>query len=335
MASQEDATPWTIPPSPAPSPVPAAIAASSSTPTPTTATTPSPNPAFTTTTDDAAAPNAPQLLLLAGRGYFSRLGVVRRKPARGDAPPTASKSCSDKLALRQCASLLSSLASLFVSPKGAYLATLVLPASQYSAAGCGRCFSAGESGGVSADGEEGWVGGAGNAGETAEGDDAKAPAGRMRPVAGRQWEGTGYAFVPFRVETTAREFEFSRRAILPSGGGPGEEDKARKVAASNLAVAWTRDGAVEEGLIGGALQGRKAFDTKGASLTSRRRMWESAVEVAAALGDERISMELAKRTYDEVKEGVLLRGRRRVKEEVRTKALKGWLRSTGDGGFSL
>lgn len=117
--------------------------------------------------------------VLPGRAYFSRLGIVRRKPARGDAPPTLSKSCSDKLALKQCTSLLSSLASLLVDPSRAYLHTLVLPESQHSRAACRRAFAA---------------------------------AGRMRDVAGASWPG-GYAFRPFAVETTTEEFGFSRAAV--------------------------------------------------------------------------------------------------------------------------
>lgn len=312
ISTQEDATPWAIPASLAPSP------------------SPSSGPALAPASSSESAPPPSGGVALLGRGFFSHLGIVRRKPARGDAPPTASKSCSDKLALKQCTSLLSSLTSLFVSPRRAYLAALVLPASQFSEAGCRRCFSAGGEGsggevGVGEakeeDGEDGKVGG-----------QATTTRGRMRPVAGRMWGGTGYAFVPFRVETTAQEFEFSRRAIASGGSG---NEKQIKVTASNLAVAWTRDGAVQEGLIGGVLQGRRGFDIRGASLTSRRRMWESAVEVAAALGDEGISRELAMETYDGVKEGELLEARRKVKDEVRAKALKGWLRSTGDGGFSL
>ncbi|KJZ69611.1 hypothetical protein HIM_10999 [Hirsutella minnesotensis 3608] len=116
---------------------------------------------------------------LPGRAYFSRLGIVRRKPARGDALPTASKSCSDKLALKQCTSLLSSLAALLVDPSRAYIDTLVLPASRHSAVACERSFSA---------------------------------AGRMAPLNGATWPG-GYAFCPFTVETTTEVFEFSREAV--------------------------------------------------------------------------------------------------------------------------
>ncbi|KAK4125321.1 hypothetical protein N657DRAFT_570234 [Parathielavia appendiculata] len=305
MSSQADATPWTIPPSLSPSPSPATSANTSPAAN-------SPNP----TTSPPSPPPPPQPTTLLGRGFFSHLGIVRRKPARGDAPPTHSKSCSDKLALKQCTSLLSSLTSLFVSPQHCYLSTLVLPAPQYSPAACRRCFSADAKG----DGN---------------GDGGTAVEGRMAAVRGRVWEGMGYGFVPFRVEITGKEFEFSRRGISASLGNDGEGEKDIKVATSNLAVAWTADGEVDEGLIGGVLQGRKAFDLRGASLTSRRRMWAAAMEVAGLLDNEGIAKQLGKGTYDGLKEGELLAARRRIKEDVRAEALKGWLRNCGDGEFSL
>lgn len=119
--------------------------------------------------------STPDLLPL-GRAYFSLLGVVRRKPARADALPTLSKSCSDKLAAKQCTSLLSSVTSLLVSPENVYLTTLVLPDSQYSVKAIERCFS---------------------------------PQGRMAR-AQRRWDG-GYVFRPFEVQTTGMEFDFSQR----------------------------------------------------------------------------------------------------------------------------
>ncbi|KAL2127953.1 hypothetical protein VTI74DRAFT_9930 [Chaetomium olivicolor] len=315
MSAQEDATPWTIPPSLSPSATSSAVSTATST-TATAMSNPNPDPSQSSKpgsnqqTDSVRAQS--QLL---GRGYFSHLGIVRRKPARGDAPPTSSKSCSDKLALKQCTSLLCSLTSLFVAPERVYLTSLILPESQFSEAACRRCFSAGTPAGGSTEDDGEWQ---------------ARTEGRMAPVRGKVWEGTGYAFNPFRVETTEREFEFSRRGIQASIGKSNI-----KMIASNLAVAWTKDGEVEEGLIGGVLQGRKAFDLKGASLTSRMKMWAAAVEIGAALGAEGISEELAKGSYDGVKDGVFSVGRRRVKEEVRQGALKGWLRNTGDGGFSL
>lgn len=148
--------------------------------------------------------STPELALL-GRACFGQLGVVRRKPARADAPPSLSKSCSDKLAMRQCISLLGSPAALLISPAGAYLTSLVLPESQFSAAACERCFSA---------------------------------RGRLAPlgVVETGWEG-GYAFRPFAVQTTGLEFVYSRRGSRCSEGV--------RYVASNLATAWTRNGLEE------------------------------------------------------------------------------------------
>lgn len=114
---------------------------------------------------------------LSGRGYFSQLGVVRRKPSRPDAPTTLSKSCTDKISLHQCTSLLSSITSLLILPERCYLQTLTLPESQYSNSGCVRAF-----------GEH----------------------GRLQALDGRQWAGS-YAFLPFSIRVTATEFEYSRR----------------------------------------------------------------------------------------------------------------------------
>lgn len=116
-----------------------------------------------------------------GRGNFDRLGVVRRKPARPDAPATVSKSCSDKLALKQCTSLLSGPTSLLVCPERCYLRRLVLPFE--------RCVP--------------------TATQRAFGKD-----GRMKPVTGAdlqsKWEQDGYSFKPFEVATTSRRFAYEK-----------------------------------------------------------------------------------------------------------------------------
>ncbi|KAG9533702.1 adenosine-deaminase domain-containing protein, partial [Aureobasidium melanogenum] len=118
---------------------------------------------------------------LFGRGYFGTLGVVRRKPARPDAPPTLSKSCSDKLALKQYTSVLSAVSSLLIHPENAYIHTLVMPQSQMVSEACARAF--GRHGRLSAL--------------------ENAPSGP-------------FAFRPFAVRPTTREFSFSRRIVDPS-----------------------------------------------------------------------------------------------------------------------
>ncbi|KAF2774028.1 tRNA-specific adenosine deaminase [Teratosphaeria nubilosa] len=118
-----------------------------------------------------------------GRGNFDRLGIVRRKPARPDAPETWSKSCSDKLAMKQCTSLLSGVTSLLVHPRRCYIDSLVLPESQHVATAVERAFGA---------------------------------AGRMealnRDGVLKDWHEAGYRFRPFHVMTTSKEFEYSRRS---------------------------------------------------------------------------------------------------------------------------
>ncbi|EGX95005.1 tRNA-specific adenosine deaminase [Cordyceps militaris CM01] len=239
----------------------------------------------------AQADTAPQL---PGRAYFSQLGVVRRKPARSDAPPTLSKSCSDKLALKQCTSLLASLPSLFVDPGSAYLDTLVLPADQYSAAACRRAFSA---------------------------------AGRMRAVAADDeatMEG-GYRFRPFAVATTTVQFAFSRRAVRARSDD--------RVAASNLAAAWAPSTG-DESLLGGVVQGYRPFLPRGASRMARRSMWRECRALAARLPDwPALATQLAAETHGQVKQGPLLAARNRVKARAREVALPGWIRNTGDDTF--
>ncbi|KAH8661914.1 adenosine deaminase/editase [Xylariales sp. PMI_506] len=300
MAAQEDATPWEVPGD-------RGLSAGRG-------DGEDENPVNTATT------------ALPGRAYFSRLGLVRRKPARPDAPPTLSKSCSDKLSLRQCVSLLSSVTSLLVCPSNAYISTLVLPRSQYSRSGCLRAFSAADGAG-----EEGEAGNA-----------------RMATLRGHQWQG-GYAFRPFRVLTTDKEFEWSRRSVDARVADPGEDatskaasagSKGRRLAASNLAVAWTAHG-MEEATLGGTLQGRKAFDPRGASFVSRSSMWMRTAEVARLLvtggNDAAVQLQdaLTAESYRLLKESALLQNRGIAKADARAQSLRGWVKNEGDEDFGL
>lgn len=249
--------------------------------------------AWETPTPMSIAPDPKEEISLLGRACFSRTGIVRRKPARGDAPPTLSKSCSDKLALKQCTSLLSSITSLFVDPANAYIHTLILPKSQHSEIACQRSFSA---------------------------------QGRMKSLVGIEWPG-GYSFREFSVVTTDLEFQFSKRAV---------KARADKISASNLAAIWSFSG-FEENIIGGVIQGRKAFKTNGASRTSRRSMWEAASNLAGRLGEQysATAIGLASGTYRGFKEGQLTTHRQQVKDNARETALAGWIRNDGGSDFQL
>ena len=235
---------------------------------------------------------------LLGRGSFSQLGVVRRKPceylhfgissatdnirekARGDSPVTLSKSCSDKLALKQCISLLSSPLSLLISPDNAYIDTLILPYDQYRQQACERAFG---------------------------------PSGRMLPVIGWNWPAS-YRFRPLRIETTEITFRYSRTAAGTNIDG---------LKGSNISAVWTPSH--QETLINGVLQGRKQTDRMGASALSRLQIWNLLLQTVNLLDIPSLSSSsLGLSSYMDMKLSQDLKHRRHVKNNVINKALKGW-----------
>lgn len=236
---------------------------------------------------------------LLGRGSFSQLGIVRRKPckqrslvcwivsvtdtvhekARADSPITLSKSCSDKLALKQCTSLLSSPLSLLVSPQNAYIDTLILPHIQYRQQACDRAFG---------------------------------PSGRMVPIVGSNWL-AGYGFRPFRVKTTEIVFHYARRAANTTSDG---------CKSSNISAVWTPRH--QETLINGVLQGRKQTDQKGACALSRVRIWDLLLDTIRLIDTPALRHILEVFSYLDMKKSQNLEHRRHVKEHVIKEALKKW-----------
>jgi tRNA-specific adenosine deaminase 1 len=232
---------------------------------------------------NAAPSSKPEDMI--GRGHFDRLGVVRRKPARPDAPVTMSKSCSDKLALKQVTGLLSGTAAKLVQVENCYLRTLVLPEAETVSEAVKRAF-----------GRE----------------------GRMKTL--NDWEGTrdGHNFRPFDVRTTGRKFDYSAQGAEAGG--------------SNLSALYTPRR--QEILVNGVLQGRKQFDVRGASITSRRGLWKLALKVAAMAGIPAVLRTLDKPTYMDAK----VCGndaRKEAKEMALEKALMGWKRNERDDGWCL
>ena len=220
-----------------------------------------------------------------GRGHFDRLGVVRRKPARPDAPVTMSKSCSDKLALKQVTGLLSGITAQLVQVDGCYLRTLVMPEAETVSEAVKRAF-----------GRE----------------------GRMQVL--NDWEGTkaGHQFRPFEVRTTGRKFAYSAQDAEAGG--------------SNLSALWTPKR--REVLVNGVLQGRKQFDVRGASVTSRRGLWKLALQVAVAVGMPAVLGKLDKATYGRAKESAN-DDRKEAKDKALEKALTGWKRNERDDDWGF
>ncbi|KAK9235359.1 adenosine deaminase/editase [Lipomyces kononenkoae] len=77
---------------------------------------------------------------LKGREYFSEIGRVRTKPGRSDAPESLSKSCTDKLCLRQFTSLLLTPTTLLIDVDEMYLTALIVPESKFNRESFARAF---------------------------------------------------------------------------------------------------------------------------------------------------------------------------------------------------
>jgi tRNA-specific adenosine deaminase 1 len=259
MASQEDATPWEV--------------------------LRHPKPATESQEPDASDAE----ILLDGRAHFSLLGVVRRKPARTDAESTRSKSCSDKLALKQVSSLLSCETSRLVAPtENAYIAGLVLPEDEITQVGFDRCFGA---------------------------------EGRMQALVGRSWPVTTetdnttprYRFRPFNVLSVPSEevaalwpFFKPKPITTPTISSEPENDSStstvspKKCKPGNASAVWTlapshqhsspaimdtgsknlphlarSKTGLYETVINGVKQGNRASSPgkRGASALSRAKLW--------------------------------------------------------------
>ncbi|EGV63842.1 tRNA-specific adenosine deaminase [Yamadazyma tenuis] len=76
--------------------------------------------------------------MVRGRNHFDQLGIVRTKPGRSDSVKTLSKSCSDKICLKQLVGLNNSITSQFYEP--VYLDFLVLHKTKYHEPDIRRCF---------------------------------------------------------------------------------------------------------------------------------------------------------------------------------------------------
>lgn len=227
---------------------------------------------------------------LLGRGHFDQLGIVRRKPSRPDAPMTMSKSCTDKLALRQFTSILSSVSSLLIAPDNAYLHTLVLPESEFVPSAVQRAFGR---------------------------------SGRLAKAVTWDPEG-GFAFRPFKVNTTKLSFPFAR---------PDTSQSEQGIRPSNIAC--VRYGSSSEIIINGVLQGRKQTDPRGASALSRRKMWELTRSIALQLTAPSIITALSHEMYSEVKLDDSLQLRAAAKSRLIQGTLCPWTRTAADRDWSL
>ncbi|OJD17025.1 hypothetical protein AJ78_02869 [Emergomyces pasteurianus Ep9510] len=200
MASQEDPTPWSTPSLKGNNNSESSSGMSNS---------------------DSNQANNPHAIknLLNGRAHFSILGAVRRKPSRADAESTLSKSCSDKLAVKQVTSLLAFPACLLIAPgSSVYLSALLLPEEEISRVACARAFGGGETGRLRAINERVW----------SDSDDGNT-ASLGGPVE--------YSFHPFAVRPVPSPQVRGEWAFGKLTDEDGEMKRKRKSA--NISAVWT------------------------------------------------------------------------------------------------
>ncbi|KAF3491666.1 tRNA-specific adenosine deaminase 1 [Arthroderma uncinatum] len=326
MAAQEDDTPWELP---------------------------------AAETEDPEGSAGPPQTLLNGRAHFSILGVVRRKPSRADAESTLSKSCSDKLALKQVTSILSFPTSLLIVPTpNAYISNIILPEDELNRVGCDRSFGGGET-------------------------------GRMRRLKDQVWVSTPaiggtFRFHPFTVCSLPMDvFEAMWKYGKPTGTSPQGNVKT-----GNVSAVWTAPPSystrppfsamgnqtpqlfqeewhkeyfktaptnLNETLINGVKQGYRLNSPgyKKASALSRARMWallrdsvqllQECCKVAPGPFDDTYSSSvsecvLSAPTYNSLKSmSIIMRlslQRHLVQGDARY-VLQNWIRNQGDGGWGL
>ena len=133
----------------------------------------------------------------------------------------------------------------------------------------------------------------------------------MEPMMSKEWQGS-YRYQPFVVRTTDLEFEFSRRCVAGSNSA---------LKGSNISAVWNLG--LQEILINGVLQGRKQTDPRGASAISRVKMWHTAAGI-----HKQIESQQPEPIFSRVEAcSPSLLDREKVKEDVRSKALSGWIRN--------
>jgi len=254
--------------------------------------------------------------ILQGRGHFSMLGFVRRKPARADAEPSNSKSCTDKLAIKQFLSIISFPNDLLIEKTdNAFLRTLVVYADQYNETGYRRAFG---------------------------------PEGRLSKVPIHR-----NFFDISKLPLDFPRFAFDR-AVLACATPGQQKPKVTNTTALWIRDTGDKSGGILEVLINGVKQGYKQWETRDgkASVVSRRKLWDLAVTIVEKwkqMTDEvdkleaclttgfstrsiqlqEISDALAQGTYSQAKSTLLRRTSIDVKTHVTT-SLGNWNQNEAD-----
>ncbi|KAK6534361.1 hypothetical protein TWF281_005684 [Arthrobotrys megalospora] len=242
---------------------------------------------------------------LPGRSYFSNLSIVRRKPSRPDAPPTLSKSCTDKLTLKQFTSVLSSLSSLLISPQNAYIATFTVPFDKYNEGGYTRAFTTN---------------------------------GRLRnlpeDIETQKIEGGGgvYSFHPLTPTPLPKDFIFTYKYSKP----PPQDTKTKASNISTLYINHPENPTITEVLISGVKQGNGQLSTapgdRKGSVVCRKKMWQLLRDISDILGNQELKERVERKVYAELKTD---NNERSTMKDTVTRTLGGWEKNRGDHDWGL
>lgn len=271
---------------------------------------------------DAAEPwpvDDTALATLQGRGHFSLLGYVRRKPARADAEASLSKSCTDKLAVKQFSSILSFPTDLFIQETdNAYMQAVVVYSDQYNPAGYQRAF---------------------------------APTGRLSSLGNA---GRFFSISPLPSDSPRFPYE---RSPTHAATDPIKH-KASNISSLWIAGSPSGRPDLVEVLTNGVKQGFKQWDTRPgkASLVSRSRLWQTGLKISALLHSRNQSSHntssdqqqpsfdkgwvldlrrtLSAATYAEAKSTELRKGRRARRKHV-TETMGNWNKNGGDDDWGM
>ena len=252
---------------------------------------------------------------LQGRGHFSLLGYVRRKPARADAEASLSKSCTDKLAVKQFSSILSFPTDLFIrKTPSAYIQALVVCADQYHTIGYGRAFGR---------------------------------SGRLSSLSN-----LGHFFQVEALPVDFPRFAFAKQQ-QSSSTLPVSKPKVSNISTLWISRTASKEMDIVEVLINGVKQGYKQWDEKvsKASVVSRKQLQHLATSIGGLLGQEHsgryfeavtkrrtvywlkcVHDALSASTYEEAKSSQLRTSSRDLRKNV-TDALGNWTRATLDSDW--
>jgi tRNA-specific adenosine deaminase 1 len=255
--------------------------------------------------------------VLHGRSFFSLLGLTRRKPSRADAVPTLSKSCTDKLTLKQATSILAWPASQFMQrTENAFLRSLVLPEAKVEAEGFERAF--------------------GRLDEAGEG------VRRFEICTFPEESGGVDLTFPFSKPTPTPTHSSLDQSTTPLPPSKASNLSALYVASANP-IPHSSAPLLNETLLNGVKQGAKQWGDQDFKMSGvcRRRIWEAGQRVARLLADSKgntnttlLEGVILARTYAEAKQGDADAERRGAKEDA-VRVLGGWVRNEGDAEWGL